>query len=43
MIQPFIKGHDISVMVWAGFSVLGGRSDLCFPKGDANSPRGGVS
>lgn len=43
MVNPYQKGKDISIMVWGGFSILGGRSNLCFLQRDPAAPRQGYS
>lgn len=43
MIQPYKKGKDISIMVWAGFSGKRGRSPLHVMIRDPLSKRGGYS
>lgn len=43
MMNPYLEGKDISVMVWAGFSLLEGCSNLCFLKKDPAAPRQGYS
>ena len=43
MVQPYKKGRDISVMVWAGFSGKHGRSPLHVMVRDLEAKRGGYS
>jgi hypothetical protein len=43
MIQPYNKGKNKTVMVWACFNGDGRKSDLVFMPGDPDAPRGGVS
>jgi len=43
MIQPYNKGKDKSVMVWACFGGDGRKSDLVFMPGDPDAKRGGVT
>ena len=43
MVQPYKKGINISVMVWAGFSGLRGRSPLYVMVRDPLAKRGGYS
>jgi len=42
-VQPKKTGKDISVMVWAGFSLRGGRSELVVMERDPQAPRQGYS
>jgi len=43
MIQPYNKGKNKSVMIWACFGGNGQKSDLVFMPGDPNSKKGGVT
>jgi hypothetical protein len=43
MIQTFHKGKQLSIMVWAAFSIESGRSELVIMERDEMSKRGGYS
>jgi hypothetical protein len=43
MVETYNKGKDLSIMIWAAFSMNGGRSELFIMERDPDSPRGGYS
>jgi hypothetical protein len=43
MIEPYNKGKNKRVMVWACFGGNGRKSDLVFMPGDPEADRGGVT
>lgn len=43
MIQPYNKGKDKKIMIWAYFREDRQKSNLVFMPGDPNSKRGGAT